>query len=146
MVNRVTADLQFISAECSACPLFQPFCKRAWVKKSTKGERERKGKWNGTGRKKRREIISRIAVLFKCPIFNHQVLQQRLNEFVFINNNRFAHLFDKVHFGFRTRKKKEIKISTRFPRNKIIIQTFTFFFFFNVILIPIRGILFFKED
>lgn len=48
MVNRVTADLQFISAECCACPLFQPFCKRARVKKSTKG----KGENGGRGREK----------------------------------------------------------------------------------------------
>lgn len=45
-----TADLQFISAECCACPLFQPFCKRARVKKSTKGKGENGGRGGEKGK------------------------------------------------------------------------------------------------
>lgn len=69
----------------SAVPaqLFQPFCKRARVKKSTKarGGGKRKGKWKRNGEEEEEEG-NNIAVLFKYPIFNRQILQQRLNAFV----------------------------------------------------------------
>lgn len=63
--------------------LFQPFCKRARVKKSTKarGGGKRKGKWKWNGEEEEEEG-NNIAVLFKYPIFNRQILQQRLNAFV----------------------------------------------------------------